>query len=686
MRRHLRASAAVVAAFAAIGIVGPASASAEVAHLFSKEFSVPDTPISMAVDEATGSVYILTTHTTAASAGKIYKFDSAGNPSNFSSLGSNILVSGCTIGCRTIAVDNSSGINQGVMYEGTSITGTGTGPTTTRGVRVFLPNGRPSTTIQEFNGKNGPSFAAAFCGVAVDPGGVLFATHPSTSTEKITTTYKPSQIFPDPDPAQVWPLIAEVTTPGSSNGCRTAIDSASRMYVASNSSGNTLQAGDVLRYTVNPFAAGTPSSALIDTNSTGHAVDKTTNELYSDHTTSIVRFVQSGEARETFGTGKLVESGPIAVNSSLGKVYAANRGAKTVQVFSSVTTPDVTAATASGSQTTADLSASLGTAGAGDIIDCDFEYGLTSAYGSSVPCAEALPYSGAKNVTVHLTSLEKEKAFHSRVVVKNANGTTLGPDRTFTTRNVAGVSTGAPTDVTQSTATLNGSFVGNGEPTTYYFEWGPTGSYGNSTAVPPGGSAGEPIGPTPVSASISGLSTYLPTSSPYHVRLVAVNASGTTLGPDRTFFAAPPDPPAVSAVAADSPSPTTAKISGLVNPKGAQTIYLVEYGLTSAYGSATLQSESLGQDNVDHEASSELSGLTPGTTYHYRLAASNFGGVTNSQDQIFSTPASPIVTDLSAGAITETSATLGADIQPGFRTTTYYFEYGAMRLSQAIST
>jgi hypothetical protein len=689
VRRHLKASVALAATAAAIGILGPASASAEIGHVFSSSFAVPDEPISVAVDEATGYVYVLTTATPAANAGKIYKFTSTGTPSNFTGLSpaGNVIVSGCQQECRQITVDNSGGINQGVIYLG----GTQSLSFNGGGVRVYLPNGRPSSPIR--NGlPQGIIDPRPFCGVSVDPAGVLYVTHSGDNLnqnfiQNEVNTYKPEQILPDPSPAQEWPVLAAHSNVGEVEPCRSAVDSHNHIYLTTDSANATDQflPRDIYRYTVDPFANGQPTGTVFDSGSTGLAVDQSTNDLYSNHLTFVRRLDENGDLRETFGSGKLAESGGIAVNGASGVVYAANRKAKNLQVFTTVVTPNLDSTASTAGQTTATMTAHIDDAGAGDITTCEFEIGTTTAYSDpKVPCdASPLPYSGEKDVSASLTGLSKETTYHYRLVLKNVNGATVGPDRTFTTRNVADVATNSPTDVTQNTATLNGSFAGNGEPTTYYFEWGPTdggpGGYANKTAAPPGDSAGSPTGAKQVSAPISGLTVALPASSPYHFRLVAVNASGTTYGADRAFFAAPPGDPIISAIESSEVTGTSALISAQINPQNGPTVYSVEYGLSTAYESATTAGGSIGSDDTDHPVSTVLDALIPGRTYHYRISASNFGGVSFSADHTFNTPAPPVLGTSSVSGIGQNGATLSSEINPGFGQTAYHFEYGLTR-------
>ena len=91
-----------------------------------------------------------------------------------------------------------------------------------------------------------------------------------------------------------------------------------------------------------------------------------------------------------------------------------------------------------------------------------------------------------------------------------------------------GATTEAATDVTATTATLNGTVVTDGA-TTYHFEWGTTTAYGSrspETSVTGGGPSGKAV-----SERIAGLQP----STTYHFRLVATNADGTTTGSDMTF-------------------------------------------------------------------------------------------------------------------------------------------------------
>jgi hypothetical protein len=130
----------------------------------------------------------------------------------------------------------------------------------------------------------------------------------------------------------------------------------------------------------------------------------------------------------------------------------------------------------------------------------------------------------------------------------------------------------------------------------------------------------------------------------------------------------------VSTGDAQSITTTSATITGKVNPGGAATTYHFEYGTTSAYG-VTLPDNDAGAGNADLGVNAPLSGLTPQTTYHYRLVANGVSG----GDRTFKTgpnPRPPSVTSRTQAGTGPTSTTLRAYVTPNEAATTVRFEYG----------
>ena len=106
----------------------------------------------------------------------------------------------------------------------------------------------------------------------------------------------------------------------------------------------------------------------------------------------------------------------------------------------------------------------------------------------------------------------------------------------------------------------------------------------------------------------------------YHYRLVAISRSGVSVGRDRAFKTAGPPPPAVATGPATDVSATAATVTGVINPNRAATTWEFQYGLTTAYTNQTIAT-TLPNGSVPVSVASQLSGLTPGTVFHYRIVA-----------------------------------------------------------------
>lgn len=203
--------------------------------------------------------------------------------------------------------------------------------------------------------------------------------------------------------------------------------------------------------------------------------------------------------------------------------------------------------------------------------------------------------------------------------------------------NPPAVVTQAATNVAATSVTLNGTVNPNGQAATYQFEYGTTTSYGTTfpTSAPSVGAGNAAVS---ASANISGL---LPNTT-YHYRIDGANAAGTTLGGDLTFTTGA-SVPVVSTGQATNVSYINATLNGTVNPEGQTTNYQFQYGLTTGYGFVVPSSPTLvGSGGNPVPVSSFISGLSPNTTYHFRLTATNGSGTTNDVDQTFTTTSVPL--------------------------------------------
>ncbi len=202
--------------------------------------------------------------------------------------------------------------------------------------------------------------------------------------------------------------------------------------------------------------------------------------------------------------------------------------------------------------------------------------------------------------------------------------------------------TEAATSVLETTATLKGQVNPNGAETKYQFEYGTTTSYG-SLAPATAESIGSGTTNVAVSKAISGLKG----NTTYHFRVSATNASGATVGVDKTFTT--PKLPTATTEAASGVKEKEATLKGSVNPNGNATTYQFEYGPTTSYGTKVpLSAESVGSGTTAVAVSKAISGLTEGATYHYRVVATNAAGTVNGADKTLKTTHPPQTTITSA--------------------------------------
>jgi hypothetical protein len=98
-------------------------------------------------------------------------------------------------------------------------------------------------------------------------------------------------------------------------------------------------------------------------------------------------------------------------------------------------------------------------------------------------------------------------------------------------------------------------------------------------------------------------------------------------------------PPSVGSVTAAAASTVTATVSAAINANAQATAVSVAYGTTSAYGAATSPQVVSGETATPFAVL--LTGLSPDTTYHLAITATNADGTTTTADQVFATPAAP---------------------------------------------
>lgn len=97
------------------------------------------------------------------------------------------------------------------------------------------------------------------------------------------------------------------------------------------------------------------------------------------------------------------------------------------------------------------------------------------------------------------------------------------------------------------------------------------------------------------------------------------------------------DSPNAFTIEASEITETSITLNGIVNAKGLTTLIFFDFGETTDYGlSITPLNEQI-NGNTDANVNVVVSGLTPNTTYHFRVFATNIKGETYGADQTFTT-------------------------------------------------
>jgi len=187
------------------------------------------------------------------------------------------------------------------------------------------------------------------------------------------------------------------------------------------------------------------------------------------------------------------------------------------------------------------------------------------------------------------------------------------------------VTTGAATAITKTSALLQGTVNPNGLETTCRFEY-------NGQTVPCASNPGSGTEPVQVSVTLSGLGE----NKTYSYRLIVTNENGTSYGQERSFTTL--SVPLIGEQYVTSVTTSNVTIKTRIDPAGSPTTYRVEYGTDSNYGmSAPVPDGNAGSINEYIDFSQVLKSLQAGTTYHYRVVASNANGTAIGSDLTFTT-------------------------------------------------
>jgi hypothetical protein len=303
------------------------------------------------------------------------------------------------------------------------------------------------------------------------------------------------------------------------------------VYVGSEGNG-------ILRYD----PSGTELSSFPSERVTALAVDSATGDVYAATNgpsgPQLIAYSATGEKLSRVPLKSL--SYGIAIDPSRERLYSFNGGGSfavgEIEVYAPAPYPEVEVPTVSDITTTSfhvETEVDPGEKEGGGLPDessVHFEYRLKGeASWSPTPDQDV---TAAGPYEADITGLESNRTYEVRAVASNSLLTNAGDSAEATTMAVVpATETGPATDVSETSAVLNGTINPGGLQTTYYFEYGTTPAYGSRIPAGIEAVAGGGYSVKPFFRTLTGLTP----GTTYHYRLVATNSVGTAEGADRTF-------------------------------------------------------------------------------------------------------------------------------------------------------
>jgi len=244
---------------------------------------------------------------------------------------------------------------------------------------------------------------------------------------------------------------------------------------------------------------------------------------------------------------------------------------------------------------------------------------------------------GTGSFTSNLTSLTPGTKYYVRAYAKNEAGTGYGNQVSFTSGEIvlATVSTTSVTSITGTTAVSGGNITsdGGGQITARGVCWGP-----DANPTISNDKTNDGTGTGSFTSNITGLNP----QTAYHVRAYATNSAGTAYGSDEPFSTVGGSPDAET-YAASYVAVSTATLNGYVFANHSSTDVTFEYGTTESYGQTIAADPAIIPDGFA-SVIANVTGLNPGTTYHYRVKAINSIGESYGEDVTFTTNPTIVLT------------------------------------------
>lgn len=216
------------------------------------------------------------------------------------------------------------------------------------------------------------------------------------------------------------------------------------------------------------------------------------------------------------------------------------------------------------------------------------------------------------------------------------------------------VTTLPATDIGNGCARLHGRVQPQSTTTIAWFDWGSDPTLSSNTLASRKELSGN--AEVPIEQVICGLSQ----DTLYHFRTTASNGGSVVLGEVLTFSLTEQTPVEAEIIFGDQLPPvvvtneatditaTSAIVHGTIDPEGSATQGYIEFGETSQYGNA-LPLTTIGNGFEPVAISANLTGLTSGKVYNYRVVGFNSAGLSVGANQTFQAQSAILSINFEAG-------------------------------------
>jgi uncharacterized protein (TIGR02145 family) len=315
-------------------------------------------------------------------------------------------------------------------------------------------------------------------------------------------------------------------------------------------------------------------------------------------------------------------------------------GNETVYLQFDVTAPSVTTSAANNiTSTTASCGGNVTATGDATVTERGVCWSVS--HNPTLSNSHTTNGGGIGNFTSSLTGLNSGTTYYVRAYATNGVGTAYGEEKSFTTLSLPTVTTKTVTNITSTTATCGGNVTSSGG--TIVTARGVCWSTSQNPTIS-GSHTSNGTGIGNFTSSITGLAP----NTTYYVRAYATNSVGTAYGEQRVFTST--TVPTVTTNTVSNIAGSTATCGGNVTFDG-NTNVTARGVCWSTSQNPTVSNIHTSDGTGTGNFTSNITGLTPNTTYYVRAYATNSVGTSYGAQKTFTTSCNVFTVSISGNTV-----------------------------------